>query len=50
MYVNEFHENDSVTRILASILTDLVFLHKTCEIWNSSPSTFAWALPSKIVK
>ena len=37
-------------RILAPILTGLVLLHKTCGIWNSSPSSFAWALPSKIVK
>ena len=36
-------------RILAPILTDLVLLHKTCGIWNSNPSGFAWALPSKIV-
>ena len=37
-------------RILAPILTDFVLLHKTCKIWNSSPSGFAWALPSKIVR
>ena len=43
IYVNEFHKNDSATRILAPILTDLVLLHKTCGIWNSSLSGFAWA-------
>ncbi|KAL0001553.1 hypothetical protein SO802_015334 [Lithocarpus litseifolius] len=36
------------TRILAPILTNLVLLLKTCEIWNSSSSGFAWALLSKI--
>ena len=40
-----FHENESAMRILAPILIDLVLLHKTCRIWNSSPSGFAWALP-----
>ena len=45
-----FHENDSATRILAPILTDLVLLHKTCGIWILSPSGSAWALPSKIVR
>ena len=49
IYVNEFHENDSAMRILTLILIDLVLLHKTCGIWNSSPS-FAWALSSKIVR
>ena len=49
-YTNEFHENDLATRILAPILTDLVPLHKTCGIRNSSPSGFAQALPSKIVR
>ena len=50
MYVDEFHENELATRIPTPILIDLVLLHKTCGIWNSSPSGFTWALPSKIVR
>ena len=50
MRIEVRHENDSAIRILTSILTDLVLLHKTYGIWNSSSCDFAWALPSKIVR
>ena len=48
--MNELHKNGLATRSLAPILTNLVLLHKTCRIWNSSPSSFAWTFPSKAIK
>ena len=42
--------NESTTRSLALILTDLVLLYKIYEIWNLSPSSFAWTLPFNAVK
>ena len=47
IYINRLHKNGSATRSLILILTDLILLHKTCEIWNSNPSSFTWTSPSK---